>query len=131
LPQFAVDGADQLLRHVVSHLLSGDADRGRALLQGAEQIGPEAHQAALLLQLEALALQGRGASVAAPEGLVVIAGLRTEGDPVAQGPVAGLTVGLAQAGEHQQAAGMHCGDAIEAPQFGQTEPVARGRRLSD
>jgi hypothetical protein len=127
LPQFAVHGAHQLLGHVIGHLLGGDADRGRALLQRAEKIGPEAHQAALLLQFQALALQGSGTARAAPEGLVVIAGMGTESNSVAQGTAGGLAFAAAQAGQHEQATGLDSGDAIEAAQLGEAQPVVRRR----
>jgi len=125
LPQFAVDGAHQLLGHVVGHLLGGHADRGGTLLQGAEQIGPQAHQAAFLLQFEALALQRGGTAAAAPEGLVVIAGMGAQGDPVAQGAGGGLAFAAAQAGEHEQPTCLDRGDAVEAAQFGEAQPVIR------
>lgn len=92
-------------------------------MQRAEQIGPEAHQTALLLQFKAVALQGCSAAMAAPQGLVMIPGMGAEGDAFAQSARGGLAFAAAQTGEHKQAAGLDSGDAVEAPQLGEAQPL--------
>ena len=75
----------QALNLTAAGALGGDADRRGTLLQSAEQIGPEAHHAALLQGLNALALQMGAAALAAPQGLVVVAGVLAQGQALLEG----------------------------------------------
>ena len=84
--------------HVVGHFFRRDADPGTALLEGAEQISPEGDQIVLLLGHHALAFHGGGASLAVPEGLVVVAGVLTLDQAGGQGLGGGFTIDRAQTG---------------------------------
>jgi hypothetical protein len=56
----------QITGDLVGHLLRGGGNVGRALLQGGQQVGPEAHEGALLLRHQALAFEMGGAFLAVP-----------------------------------------------------------------
>jgi hypothetical protein len=71
------------------------------LLQGGQEVGPEAHQGALLLRDHALAFEMGGASLPVPKGLAVLAGMLALGQAGLQGGGAGIAIGPAKACSHQ------------------------------
>ena len=97
---------------------------GRSLQQGAEKIGPEAHQGGLALGHQTERLQVGCTALEQPETSVVMTGLGPHGQTGCQGFGAGLTAAAPQAGRHQQPAGVDGGDSIAAAQVGEGEPVA-------
>jgi hypothetical protein len=66
------------------------------------------------------------ATLLQPEAGVVVAGLGTHGQSGREGLGRGLTAAAAQAGLHQQPAGVDGGDAIASAQIGEGEPFPLG-----
>lgn len=107
MPQLVVHRADQVVRQVAGHFLSGGGHAHRPLLQGGEQVGPEAHQALAAKGFEALLLEQGFTAVSVPEGLVVMGGPQAQGQAPLHGGIGGVAGGIAQAGGTEQATHMH------------------------
>ena len=107
LTQFPVHRLHQIAGDVTGHLLGGGGDAGRSLLEGGQQVGPEAHQVALVLGHQPLALEMGGAALAVPEGLAMLPGMLALGQTGGEGPGAGVAIGQPQAGGLQDPAGVH------------------------
>jgi hypothetical protein len=101
-------------------------------LQIADQVGPEIHQLTLALGLQALAFEMGGTALPIPEGLPRGAAVAPVGQAEAERFRAGQAIELPQASALQQLAGGYGGDAVEAADFREGQPLGkRGGRRHD
>jgi hypothetical protein len=123
LPQLEVHGRHQVGRNVLRHVLRGDHHIGGALLERAEQVGPEIHELALPPGLEPLLFENGGTALAIPEGLSGRAAVAALGQACAERFGAGSPIQLPEARRLQQLADVHGGDAVDTADFRKGQPL--------
>jgi len=123
LPELEVHGGHQVGRDFVGHILCCDHHSGRALLQSTEQIGPEIHELALPSGLQTLPLEEGSTAMATPEGRSAGAAVTPVGQAHAKGFRAGAAVELAQARGLKKLADVHGGNAVDAANLCEGQPL--------
>jgi hypothetical protein len=123
LLKLLVHRANQLTGNLEGHILDGGIDPGATLLQGAEQIGPQAHHGALGLGSHPVVFEVESAAMTMPEGLVVMAGMLVLGQAGGQGGRCGFTAGGAEPRRAENPAGSDRRHAKDPAEVGESDPL--------